>query len=1039
MINEIKYGGYSAVPSDYECPDGDLAQSLNLINEDGALHPIHQPIQRFHIGRDRKLFIHRTGSVSNYISYQQDTSIIEWIGTESTGKFDTPMHISIPYDIGSIINIASVGYIIIISTSQNIYYIRFNAKKDSYVFLGSKIPDLFLDLALKLNFTLSDIQEKSFEVTTGSGGSGGITGDDDWQTVIIESYDVSSANGELSRENYIYGPDDIHVSTTFIPFDPTFKILPNIEYKFKWDIVAGSHYGMTIGVYGFKNGSEERKLLFWIANELAGAHSIEEKKIFEEEWTNISYIIAFRYPNISSPSCATKGNITWYKGFDNSDSGSEDVSTTIEYTQESHTAIMGAINKYVKELVTDKSRFIYPFFARYAIKLYDGSYSYISEPILMIPNSGYVPAVSFSKHSKLGTRLVMTAFAADLQYKIRGSIPEDWEDLITGIDIFVSEPIWAYNQGQEYDGIKNYFHFTKSVTSLGFGCAYFDEAMCDGNTFSQLELKKYISRYAPNIITNNYVQIAPRSTQDITKDVESVSSFYMICSLGLTELNNAMSDFNDIEIEKGTLSSLVTRETLKDNVLQYQGFRNAYLKEYNNRLHVCHSSIILRPPCHPGNCINHISYFSNNSIITYVFLASEDGKKTINKANNGSVTGPWYFYPDGRAYKAAFVLVDPNNQVTGIAEIELKRHDFLNGAYCYLGDLETMFSFQTAEKDPYMSDNSDSIHALSMVYVSEVNCPFIFKAASAVRIGAQEVIAISSAAKALSQGQFGQFPLYAFSTEGIWALAVSSTGEYSAVQPIVRDETIDIESITQIDSAILFASRRGIMLLSGSEAQSISDIINNDFTFDIMTLKGMEQLHKILGHPSDTCLPIAPFSEFIASCRMLYDYPHQHIIIYNTSKSYAYVYSLKSKTWGMMFSNLVSNVNSYPEALAINSNGALVDFSELNLSVPNDLSPVNALLVTRPLKLDAPDILKTVDCVIQRGYFRKGHVQSVLYGSRDLIHWHIVWSSKDHFMRGFSGSPYKYFRIALICNLSPDESIQGASVQFSPRLTNRLR
>ena len=138
--------------------------------------------------------------------------------------------------------------------------------------------------------------------------------------------------------------------------------------------------------------------------------------------------------------------------------------------------------------------------------------------------------------------------------------------------------------------------------------------------------------------------------------------------------------------------------------------------------------------------------------------------------------------------------------------------------------------------------------------------------------------------------------------------------------------------------------------------------------------------------------------------------------------------------WGFMTESFKSTLNSYPEAYVVSSDNTI-----LNLSVPDDLSPVNALLVTRPLKLDAPDILKTIDCVIQRGYFRKGHVQSVLYGSRDLIHWHIIWSSKDHFMRGFSGSPYKYFRIALICNLAPDESIHGATVQLSPRLTNRLR
>ena len=57
----------------------------------------------------------------------------------------------------------------------------------------------------------------------------------------------------------------------------------------------------------------------------------------------------------------------------------------------------------------------------------------------------------------------------------------------------------------------------------------------------------------------------------------------------------------------------------------------------------------------------------------------------------------------------------------------------------------------------------------------------------------------------------------------------------------------------------------------------------------------------------------------------------------------------------------------------------------------------------------------------------------------DLINWHLVWSSKDHYLRGFRGSPYKYFRIAGVATLNADENIFGASVQFSPRQANQPR
>ena len=100
---------------------------------------------------------------------------------------------------------------------------------------------------------------------------------------------------------------------------------------------------------------------------------------------------------------------------------------------------------------------------------------------------------------------------------------------------------------------------------------------------------------------------------------------------------------------------------------------------------------------------------------------------------------------------------------------------------------------------------------------------------------------------------------------------------------------------------------------------------------------------------------------------------------------------------------------------------------------------ITSLVVTRPFKMDEPDVFKTIDTIIQRGYFKSGHVVQVLYGSNDLFNWHTVWSSTDKYMRGFRGTPYKAFRIALICTLDKSESLLGFSVQFNPRMLNRLR
>lgn len=81
------------------------------------------------------------------------------------------------------------------------------------------------------------------------------------------------------------------------------------------------------------------------------------------------------------------------------------------------------------------------------------------------------------------------------------------------------------------------------------------------------------------------------------------------------------------------------------------------------------------------------------------------------------------------------------------------------------------------------------------------------------------------------------------------------------------------------------------------------------------------------------------------------------------------------------------------------------------------------------------------DC-ITRGYLdsvQAGKCGMVLFGSNDLVNWYYVGSSVNMYLRNLVGSPYKYFRIALMGNLATNESISALSTEFQPRLQNKLR
>lgn len=138
----------------------------------------------------------------------------------------------------------------------------------------------------------------------------------------------------------------------------------------------------------------------------------------------------------------------------------------------------------------------------------------------------------------------------------------------------------------------------------------------------------------------------------------------------------------------------------------------------------------------------------------------------------------------------------------------------------------------------------------------------------------------------------------------------------------------------------------------------------------------------------------------------------------------------------MIPSNFNNPINSYPDSYIMTKDNTLINVSN---SGNKHSKAVKGIIITRPLKLDSPDLLKTITQSIHRGVFEKGHVKSVLYGSRDCINFVPITSSTDHTIRSIHGSPYKYFRFAIITELLPGESLSGTSIIFETRQTNKLR
>ena len=343
----------------------------------------------------------------------------------------------------------------------------------------------------------------------------------------------------------------------------------------------------------------------------------------------------------------------------------------------------------------------------------------------------------------------------------------------------------------------------------------------------------------------------------------------------------------------------------------------------------------------------------------------------------------------------------------------------------------------------FAKNYSDSNNSSSLIKVSEAENPMVFPAKNSVQVGSSIINALAANTRPISDGQFGEAPLYAFTDEGVWVLMTNQEGTYDARQPANRDICSNPNGILQIDDAVLFPTERGIMMQQGREAVCITDVLD-DYPFDFLQIYSNSTKDKTypnrllaLGNIPESDVQYVRFRTYLQSADMIYDYYDSRIIVFNPSYTYAYVYSLKSKLWGTMHNVFRKRVNIYPESYAINDNGRIVD-----VYVKEPTEDVRYFLCSRPLSLGQEDVHKTMLDCIARGNMNgvvNGKCGMVLFGSNDLKNWYFISSSVNRYLRNLVGSPFKYFRIVMMGCLGVNESISRLSTDFQSRWQNKLR
>lgn len=702
-------------------------------------------------------------------------------------------------------------------------------------------------------------------------------------------------------------------------------------------------------------------------------------------------------------------------------SGSEASSTTgknyhnYSINQERKTDFDNAVNGCIEEVlkkVKKGNRFCFPFFVRYALKMYDGTYTKISNPILCVPskkNFKFVPVKEAGDHGIEGETSGQADYFLYMPYSIGLDITaytdnlEDWSDMVEGITVFVSDEVRPFAAEQEWD-------FLGAMQSDGQSYA----------TFATQADSNYEWTYGGNAARVVLWPKKYKTDQEIIDELIEKTNFYKLCDIKNGDYNGTYSATG--KINSNVVSTLTEQERL--DVDDYYGWTKKTankLYAYNRRLNMMD---VRRLPWKGFNEFvteYHDMDYEVNNCSYYVHIVSETMDawvKTQGYAGLG-LTGTWLYYPDPNAIEMVVAWDDKTGDYTEngrfVVSVKLTKHKRLNGAY-YFGRLPKYEERPDTVTQDEPTVNAQAFESLtSQILTSEVNNPFVFEALGDNTVGTGKILNIVANTEAVSQGQFGQYPLIVFTTEGIYAMSVNDEGLYGSIHPISRETCVENSPVVQTGRLVYFVSKKGLMATSGAAVECVS-----------------EQMDGSAWQWSDKVSSACTFTEYLQKSMIAYDYKESMLIIISNDEAFGYVYNMKNGTFSVGYRGMTweSVVNDYPDSLLQDSQGNI--YSLNRPTTEYDKNTYEGKITTRPLKLGGSLSLKSVRAIKHLVNTKTGEIHLDMYGSNDCRHWQQLSS--------VGGKPWKYFSfVYTLTGFKAGDTFSGSIVEIQTRREDKMR
>ena len=330
------------------------------------------------------------------------------------------------------------------------------------------------------------------------------------------------------------------------------------------------------------------------------------------------------------------------------------------------------------------------------------------------------------------------------------------------------------------------------------------------------------------------------------------------------------------EIEGESLDGLLTQRVLEEgSAVSSHRIYGSYVYSYNNRALLGNSSVDFAEPILTGiehgsttaspvelrvavriesNNVSYWRWSDSLNLTRQVFMPGFkrywsyvydlDSKNHVPRdfPNVDEMPSGFLTYPDRRASHIRFFKREPGGQWKELDAItnanyqkgrgfEMHRASRLNIAYWLCDHIDLTKELDVDLQTDIPTSDRQVQTEPNRIFVSEPDNPLLFSARSVQYIGTAEdrVTGFGVNTLPISQGQFGQYPLYVFSDRSIYALEqdrdpIVSFGRISPVS--IRDGVVDPDAIVNAGRLILFVSNKGVGLIGSDGLQYISEPIN---------------------------------------------------------------------------------------------------------------------------------------------------------------------------------------------------------------------